>query len=107
MDEKDRAEIERRMGDEVNSMINLYLMWRLRDVAGEFPTKVRVTLFFMPDGNRGHTVEFEHRYGPEALQHAEGVWEKFERDQLVKASQDFLKNPNVFGDDAAGDENVE
>ena len=95
----DWSEVERRLADEVNGMLNLFLMWRLRDIAGKFPNKVRLTLFFpTSEAERAHTVEFEHRYGPDALAQAESTWLNFERDQIVNASREFLKNPRLFGD---------
>jgi hypothetical protein len=100
------GDITKKLGDEINAVLSLFLMWRLRDIAGRFPYKVRVTLFFPDPPPHGQVVEFENRYSQEARDQAEGTFQSFEDNQLKQAAQEFLKNPQLF-DDQHGNENVE
>jgi hypothetical protein len=87
--------IENEIFIEADRMIS-WLLHRVREISGEFPVKVRITIFFGTGEARtiGHFMEHERLVPPEVLESYEKAFHEIEKRQLTEAASEILKGKN-------------
>jgi hypothetical protein len=86
-------EIELKIHKFLGEQFSKFLLWMMRDIAGEFPIKIRINLFFSRnDGKHTHMIEMEHFFPVEHHPAAEFAWLKYEKEKIVKEAADFMTN---------------
>lgn len=84
-------EIESLVKEEIKKFED-YLFWRLRDIAGEFPNKIRIDVFFpRNEGKNSHYIEVESTVTMEKIKEYELRFQEWEKEELVKVASGFLK----------------
>ena len=85
-------EIEKEIFVEADKML-FWLLHRIREISGEFPVKVRLTIFYGTGENRtvGHYMEHERLIPNEMLEQYEKVFRDFEMKELIDTASNILK----------------
>ena len=86
MDPEKEAAIKR----EIDKMMH-WIMWQCRETAIEFPSRVRVDVFFERGEGKSFYIESEMRNSPEFIADAERVFLEHEKKEIAKQALDFMK----------------
>lgn len=84
-------EIEVQVKEEIKQFIYA-LLYQMRDIAGEFPSKIRIDVFFpRNEGANMHLIECERWFGKEYVAEAEKVFTEHKKKKLVEEASNILK----------------
>jgi hypothetical protein len=77
---------------ELEKLLSEFLLWKVREVTGDFASRARFNFFFPAEGElAGHVFEAEFHFSPEMRAEAEQLFLKWEKADLIAAASKALR----------------
>lgn len=84
-------EIDQQIKDALRMYIGSYIFWRMREIAGEYSNKIRVSIFFERREGKIYSIEVESKWTPETLIEAEKYFQEYEKNEILKDVKRFME----------------
>ena len=84
-------EIDQEIKSELQKYIGSYIFWRMREIAGEYADKIRVSVFFPRGDHKTYSIEVESKWTPETLKDAEVYYQEYEKREILANAKKFME----------------